>query len=171
MKRLPFLFACIVVFTAANIFSVYGAEIKIGIIDPQKIIMQSEKINKYREDFKKEIEGKKQEFIKKQSEVQALENELKTKGNSMTTEDYREKADTFRRESRDLKRMQEDLDAELKAKEAEIMRKFSLQVKDVVNEFLKKEKYTLILEKSFVLASDDAVDITDQIMKLYDSKP
>ena len=171
MKRLPFLFACIVAFISANVFSASAADLKIGLIDTQKIITQSEKIEKYRSEFSKDLEGKRQDFLKKQSEVQALENEIKTQGNSMTNDVYRDKTDKLRKEGRDLKRMQEEFEAELKAKEADMTRKFLRQGKDVTVEYLEKEKFTIIMEKNTVVASDDAIDITDNIMKLFDSKP
>ena len=171
MKRLLFLFACLLIFISANVFSASGAEIKIGLIDTQRIIMQSEKIAKYRTEFSKDLEGKRQDFLKKQSDAQALDNEIKTQGSNMTSEVYREKTDKLRTEARDLKRMQEEFEAELKAKEAEMTRKFLRQIKDVTVEYLEKQKFTLIMEKSTAVASDDSIDITDQIMKLFDSKP
>lgn len=171
MKRLPFLIACIVLFISVNVFPAFAAELKIGIIDPQKIIAQSQKTTKYRAEFAKEFEEKKQEFQRKQGAAQALENELKTQGSTMSAEVYREKADRLRIEARDLKRMQEEIEAELQAKEAELTRKFYRDIKVVAAEFLEKEKFSLILEKNSVVASAEAVDITDQIMKLYDSKP
>jgi outer membrane protein len=171
MKRLPFLFACIIAFISVNVFSASAADMKIGVVDSQKIIMQSEKTAKYRADFAKEFEGKQQEFSKKQSAAQELENELKTKGNTMTSEVYREKAENLRIQARDLKRMKEEMEAELKAKEDELTRRFYREINIVIDDFLEKEKYTLILEKNRVVASADAIDITDQIMKLYDAKP
>jgi len=66
--------------------------------------------------------------------------------------------------------MEEEIKAEMQAKEADMTRKFLLQIKDVAVEYLKKEKLTLILETGSVVASDDAVDITDQILKAFDSK-
>lgn len=171
MKHLPLLFAFIAVFIAVNVFTASAADLKIGIIDTQKIILQSEKIMKDRSEFSQELEGKRQEFLTKQSSVQALENELKTQGNTMAAEVYRDKSDRLRKEARDLKRMQEEIEAEMKAKESDMTRKVLLQIKAVTVEYLKKEKLSLILEKGSVVASDDAIEVTDQVMKLYDSKP
>ena len=170
MKRLPFIFVCIVAFISTCIFSTYAADLKIGILDTQKIVLKSEKINKYRDEFSRELDAKRQDFMKKQGEAKALEDDLKNNGNSMTDDVYREKSDKLRREARDLKRMQEEIEAELKSKEADMTRKFLTEIKALSVEYLKKEKLSLILEKSSAVASDDAIDITDQIMKLYDSK-
>lgn len=171
MKRLLFLFVCITAFISTNVFSAFAADLKIGIIDPQKIIAKSEKTNKYRAEFAKEFEERKQEFTKKLSAAQELDKELNTKGKDMSSEALREKAERLRKEQRDLKRMQEEIEAELQAKEAELTRRFYREIRGVAVEFLEKEKFAVILEKNTVVAFDDAVDITDQIMKLYDSKP
>ncbi len=164
------MFACLVAFILTCVFSASAADVKIGIIDTQKIIMQSEKINKYRTEFTQQLEAKRQEFLKKQNDAKALEDELKNKGNSMTNQEYREKTEKLRIEARDLKRMQEEMEAELKAEETNMTRKFLLEIKDLTVEYLKTEKYSLILEKSSTVASDDAIDITDHIIKLFDSK-
>ena len=171
MKRLPFLFACIVAFLSANIFYASAADLKIGILDTQKVMDQSEKTSKYRAEFAKEFEAKRQAFSERQNAAKALEDELKSKGSSMTNEVYAEKAEKLRKEARDLKRMQEEIEAELQAKEAEMTRKFLRQIRDAAVEYREKEKLSLILEKNTAVASDDAIDVTDQIMKLYDSKP
>ena len=171
MKRLPLLFAVLAVFISANVFTASAADLKIGIIDTQKIILQSEKIMKYRSQFSQELEGKRQEFMTKQSAAQALENELKTQGSTMAAEVYRDKSEQLRKDARDLKRMQEEIEAEIKAKESDMTRKVLQQIKDVAVEYLQKEKLSLILEKGTVVAFDDAIEITDQVMKLYDSKP
>ena len=170
MKRLPFLFACITVFISASVFSASAADVKIGVMDTQKIIVKSEKITKYRAEYAQEIEKKRQEYLKKRNNAQELEKELNEKAAGMTSEVQREKADRLRKEARDLKRMEDEIKAEMQAKEADMTRKFLQQIKDVAVEYLKKEKFTLILETGSVVASDDAIDITDQILKVFDAK-
>jgi len=164
------MFACIVAFILTSVFSAYAADLKIGIIDTQKIVMESEKISKYRAEFSTELEAKRQEFLKKQGEAKALEDDLKANGNSMTSDVYMDKSDKLRREARDLKRMQEEIEAELKSKEEDMTRKFLTEIKILADDYLEKEKLSLILEKGTVVSFDDAIDITDKIMKLYDSK-
>ena len=100
-----------------------------------------------------------------------LENELKTKASTMSYEVMREKSDDLQRKAKELKRKQEELEAELQAKDAELSRRFLREIKALAADYLKKEKLSLILEKSATVASDDAIDITNQIIKLYDAKP
>jgi len=39
-----------------------------------------------------------------------------------------------------------------------------------VNEFRKKNKFSLILEKKTVVSHDEGIDITKDIIKLYDAR-
>jgi outer membrane protein len=171
MKKLTLLFTCFVALIAINVFPAFAAEFKIGVIDTQKFLSQSAKITKVRADFTKEFETKRQELIKRQSAAQALETELNTKGSTMTDQVRREKTDTLRKEARDLPRMKEEIEAEMQAKNTELGQKFLKEIRDNASEYLKKEKLSLIIEKGSVVVSDASVDVTDQIIKLYDSKP
>ena len=58
----------------------------------------------------------------------------------------------------------------MKKKDAELTRKLIGEVREIVTALSKKENYTLILEKSAVVTSDNAVDITDKIIQLYDGQ-
>jgi outer membrane protein len=171
MKKFTLLFVCIVALVTVYVFPAFAAEVKIGVIDTQKIMMQSAKITKMRADFSKEFEAKRQELLKRQSAAQAIETELTTKGSTMTDQVRREKTDTLRKEARDLTRMKEEVEAEMQAKDTELGRKFLSAIRDAAQEYLNKEKLSIIVEKSSIVASDKAVDVTDQIIKLYDSKP
>ena len=170
MKKLSFMFF-VIAFMIVSAFQVYAAETKIGIIDPQKILENSQKMLKHRSEFLKDVEAKKQELEKKQQAAQVLYSELRTKQGEMSDKEIRDKTYQLQREEKNLKRMQNEIEAELQAKNTELLRTFSIQISEVAAEYLKKEKLTLIMEKNKVIVSDDAVDITDQIIKLYDSKP
>jgi len=171
MKKFTLLFVCIVALVTVYILPAFAAELKIGVIDTQKIMMQSAKITKMRADFTKEFEAKRQELIKRQSAAQDLEAELTTKGNTMTDQVRRDKTETLRKEARDLTRLKEEVEAEMQTKDTELGRKFLRAIKDVALEYLKKEKLSIILEKGSLVASDESIDVTEQIIKLYDSKP
>ena len=50
----------------------------------------------------------------------------------------------------------------------ELRRKILQDVLEIVKEYRKKEKYTIVMEKQSIVDSDDAIDITDKIIRLYD---
>ncbi len=81
----------------------------------------------------------------------------------------KEKTERLTQEVKELRRLRSDLEEELKKKDAELTRQLLKEIREVVQEYLKKQKFTVILEKRSVVASDDAIDITDKIIKLYDT--
>jgi outer membrane protein len=146
-----------------------AAGLKIGIIDTQKIMRESRAAKSARAILVKDVEAKRGVLKAKEDEVRALQEELKKQGQDMSLSARKEKGEDFEREIRELKRLKSDLEEELKKKDREMARKLLLEIRDVVNEFLKKEKFTVILEKRSVVAADEAVDITDKIIRLYDA--
>ena len=150
-------------------FSAQAAEVKIGIIDTQKIMAQSKTTSDLRTEFFKEIEDKRNEFVEKQKALQALDEEIKTKGQDMTYQVRREKADQLNQKAKELQRMKEDIEFDVKLKDEEVSRKFLRDITEIIRDYQKKESYTLIFEKGTVAAYDEAIDITEKIMQIYDT--
>jgi outer membrane protein len=147
-----------------------AADVKIGIIDTQEVLKESKAAKKARTLLMDELNEKRSVFSKKQDEVRLLEEEIKIKGDGMTESQRREKNDQLGREVRNLQRLKTDLEEELNKKNVDLTQKILQEVSAVIKEFMKKEKYTLILEKKSVVSSDEAIDITEKILRLYDAK-
>ena len=147
---------------------VLAADVKIGVIDIQRIMKESRAAKNARAVLLKDVEQKRKMLNDKQNEVQAIEEELKAKGKDMTPQARKEKTDNLADEIKELKRLKSDLEEELKKKERELTRRLLIEIRTIVVEYRKKEKFTIILEKRSVVASDEAIDITDKILQLYD---
>ena len=60
------------------------------------------------------------------------------------------------------------IEEELKKKDAELTQRLLKEIHEVVNEYRKKENYAIIHDKQALVSYDEAIDITDKIIKLYD---
>jgi len=145
-----------------------AADVKIGVIDTQKIMKESNAAKNARAVFLKDVETKRSVFNAKQKEVQGLQEEIKNKGKDMSDSLKKEKTDKLSQGVKELDRLKTDLEEELKKKDAELTQKLLKEIQDIVIEFRKKEKYSIIYEKQTLVAYDEAIDITDKIIKLYD---
>ena len=145
-----------------------AARIKIGLIDAQKIMRESRAAKKARAAFIKDVEAKRAVLRAKQEEVRALEEELKREGKKMSPSARKQKGEKLQKEIKELKRLGSDLEEELKRKDVELTQKLLREIVGIVKEFSIKENYTVILEKKSVVAADEAIDITDKIIRLYD---
>ena len=144
--------------------------IKLGIIDTAKILRESKAAKNAQTIFLKDVGAKRGILAAKEKEVRLLDEELKSPGTKLSPEERSSKNEKLAKEVKELSRLKSDLEEELKKKDIDLTRKLVAEVRDIVNTFYKKENYTLILEKNAVVASDNAIDITDKIIQLYDGQ-
>jgi outer membrane protein len=146
-----------------------AADVKIGVIDTQKIMRESNAAKNARAVFLKDVEAKRSVFNAKQKVVQDLQEEIKNKGKDMEASVRNEKTEKLSQGVKELDRLKTDLEEELKKKDTELTQKLLKEIQDIVTEYRKKEKYSIIYEKQTLVAYDEAIDITDKIIKLYDT--
>jgi outer membrane protein len=144
--------------------------VKIGVLDVQKIMRESKAAKNARTIFQKDVEAKRDTLKAKEKEVKLLEEEIKGADPKMSPEARREKEFKLSREVKELQRLSADMEEELKKKDVELTRKLLGEIMQIVQSFAKKEHYTLILERASVVTADNAIDITDKIIKLYDAQ-
>ncbi|RJR44988.1 MAG: OmpH family outer membrane protein [Desulfobacteraceae bacterium] len=150
--------------------SVFAQSVKIGLIDTQKIMRESSAAKKARDILMKDLETKRAQYKAEEDQARRLEEELKNEAQTMTPAARQEKAAKLEKEIKELGRLKSDLEEDFRKKDAELARQILGELSGIVNEYLKKEKLTVVLEKRFVVAADDAIEITDKIIRLYDAK-
>jgi outer membrane protein len=148
---------------------VYGADIKIGIINTSKILSDSKAAKNAKIAFNKELETRQATYVAKGKSVQTMKEELSSKGNDMTPAVYTEKNAAYTKANKELTRLKTEMEEELKAKDTELSNKLLSEISGIVSDYCKKEKFTVILEKNYVAAYDGTIDITDKILQLYDA--
>ena len=148
----------------------WAATAKIGIVDIQKVMKDSKAAIQARESLLADMKEKRAVFQKKQEGVRMLEKEFRLESSGLSPEALKGKRERLAREVKELKRLKEDLEERIRRENLELTKKILKEVRDVIIDYRKKKKYTLILEKKTVITADDSIDITDQIIELYDSR-
>ena len=146
------------------------APLKIGVIDTRKIMKESRKAKNAQTLFQRDLEAKRAILMAKDKEIRLLDTELKNPDAKLTAEIRKIKAEKLSQEVKEFKRMQADLDEELKKKDAELTQKLVGEIRQVIRTMVRNESFTLIFEKGSVIHADDAIDITDKVIKLYDGQ-
>lgn len=144
-------------------------DIKIGVFDMQKVMRESKTAKAAIAAFRKDLDAKRSTLAAQEKEIRAMEEELKKAGAKMSAEARRQKADKLAKEIREFKLTGGDMEEELKRKDREMTQKIVGEVMKLVGAHAKKENYTLIFERSMLVAVDESVDITDTVIKLYDA--
>ncbi len=154
---------------AAPKAAVGGGPQKIGMVDMQKILRESKNSQKVRNVFMKDVEKKQAAIVAKEGEVRKLEEEFK--GLEPGAMDARKKkGDQIKHEMRELQYLREDAEGELKRKEMEITQKVIGEIMQVLRNYARGERFTIILDRMAVITAEESIDITDRILKLYDTQ-
>jgi outer membrane protein len=169
MKRILLTLSIISLMGLVFMTSAYAADIKIGVIDTQRIMAESKAGIATRTLFAKEVQENNSRLQAKQKEVQALQEELDTKGKEMNAVALAEKQEKYSKAYKELTRMKNDMTQDLEARDNELSQKILKAIGDIVVQYSQNEKYTLILEKGSLVSYDSVVDITDKIIQLYDA--
>jgi outer membrane protein len=169
MKRILLTLSIISLMGFVFVTSAYAADIKIGVIDTQRIMAESKAGIATRTLFSKEVQENNNRLQTKQKEVQALQEELNTKGKEMNAVVLAERQEKYSKAYKELTRMKNDITQDLETRDNELTQKILKAIGDIVLQYSQNEKYTLILEKSSLVSYDNAVDITDKIIQLYDA--
>jgi len=174
MKRKNKWFVVSLVFVFALMFGMsvvsLAAEpaLKIGIVDVNKIMKDSKAAKSAQAVFKKELDSKKATLKVKSDKVAALDKELK--GLDQKSSSWKSKRDSLAKEFKEMKVMENQMNQELRNKDIDLTKKIVADVQQIMNKLVKSENYSIILDKKAVLAGKDGFDITDKVMKIYDSQ-
>jgi outer membrane protein len=145
---------------------------KVATIQVQAAILSTADGKKAQNDLTTKFNGRKQALEKKQSEIQGLQEQLK-RGSATMNQDARDKlARDIDAGQRALKYDGEEFEADVQQEEGKIMQDLGAKMMDIIVKYATKNGFAMVINVSDpqtpVLWADPAVDITQEIIKLYD---
>jgi outer membrane protein len=160
----------LLVLALSSTFAAAQDRIKIGFIDVQRAISESQAGKRAKDRFQAQIKKAEADMLKEKQEVERLKNELDKKGPLMKEEERRNLEADLQKRYVNYQRNAGDYQQELRQKETEMMSDILKELEQIVNEVGKAEKFTLILERSQILYSDQGIDITNRVIEVYNSR-
>lgn len=145
-------------------------KIKIGFIDIQRAITESQSGKRAKERFQAHVKKAETDLLKEKQELDRLKAELDKKGPLLKDEERRNLEADLQRRYVNYQRSMTDQQQELRQKETEMTGDILKELERIVNEIGKAEKFTLILERSQILYSDQAIDITNRVIEAYNAR-
>jgi outer membrane protein len=151
--------------------SLARGELKIGVVDLQKALEMCSEGKKAKSVFSKKVEKVQAELKAKQDELDTLKGELERQGTLLSEDARADKERTYQYKLRDFQRLYKDSQEELQRQDAEMSERILKGLQGVIEKLGKQGEYNLILERSHggVLYSSSVVDVTDQVIKMYDT--
>jgi len=144
-----------------------GAELKIGYVDLNKALNESESGKKATKILEDMVKSKRVIIAKKEEEINNLREEIGKQSSVLTQEAVKEKQDNLDRVIRDAQKMTKEFQDEVQKKEFELRTELLNELKEIINKIAEEEGYAFILEESTLLYSSKKFDITQKVIKKH----
>ena len=168
MKRSIYLMTIITLLVFVWSASSLAAD-KIGFINLQEIMQNSNAGKKASEDFKKFYEKETQEIKSSEKELKKMKEDLEKQSSIMTQNSRTEKEAAYQKKLRDYQLLVNDTNEELKKRDQEMTQKIMPEIIKIVRSVAAREKYTLVIdvETMPVPYYDKRNDFTDKVIEDY----
>jgi outer membrane protein len=151
------------------VFSAYGADFKVGFVDSNRILTESEEGKKASKTLQEMISTREALLDEKKAELKKLGEELdnQKKSKMFNDEALKEKEANLNKLMRSLQLKANEYQEEVQKKETELKVEIIKGANDVIKSYGEKEGFSLILESVVVIYAQKKNDVTDEILKKY----
>ncbi len=144
---------------------------KIGVINIQKVLVESSAGMKAKGVFEKRMKELEKKFNGKKEGLVALQQEIEKKSSAWSADKKGEKVRELQKKQRELQVESEDAQMELKQLQDKELAPILKMLQTVVNSYGQKNGYTLIMDsKVGVVYASDGVDVSEQVKKELDKR-
>jgi outer membrane protein len=144
---------------------------RIAFVDTQTVFDKSKLGKKYQSIVRDYYESRKKILDMDADEIQRLQDEYARQGKLLNEKAQKEKEESLGRKINDFQKKREDFSNEISKKNEELSNEFNQRMVDVLKEIVKKEKVSLVLNKTInvlskaeipsVLYGDADLELTD----------
>ena len=160
-----FLFGCV--------WPVGATELKIGVVNPQKILDGTKRGKKIKEMLADYVQARQRLIQSEETDLKKAEEELKSQLSVLTPPLKEEKERVFQQKMMAYQRRVQELEGEVQAKKREVLGEFTRLIEQAVQEIAEKEKIVLVLESAAdpgtpILYTQASLDLTARVIKTLD---
>lgn len=145
-------------------FTVSAAELKIGVVNAQKVLEQAPQAEAARKRLEAEFAPRDKSMIDAQKDVRKNEDKLEKDAMIMSEAEKQKLERELISQKRELKRKQEEFRDDLNVRRNEEFGKLQKRIADVILAAAKEGGYDLVLTDGVLYASDK-VDITEMVLR------
>lgn len=143
-----------------------AADLKIGVMNVQKVVTQCDAGQAAKERFSKKMKELQSKYKPEEEKLKELQTEIKKKSSAWSEEKKAEKEQEFKKLGREYRLKTEADRREMKQLQDEELEPILKALEKVVNKYGADNSYSIILdEKNGVIYRDTSIDISDEILK------
>jgi len=160
----------VLIFTIFTLGAFIYAETKIGVINPDEVILKTIRGKQVKQKLEKLAKKLQQQTTKKENEIKKLEKDLVSPALNAETRDR--KSVELQNKKTNLKRFAEDSRKEWQLQYRKEMMKLTNEIMPIIKKIGKSKNYTLIFDykNSGISYFDNTIDITNEVIRDYDLK-
>jgi len=150
-----------------------AAEFRVGVVDMQRALNECDAGKRAKDQVKGKFEKAQDQLKRQRDELDKAREDFDKKALVLKEEQRRDLEKELEAKTLDFKRKYEDFQRDLKRTDGELTSGIVEQIYGVVSEYGREHGYTLVLEASsgVLLYSEKSVDITDEVIKIYNANP
>lgn len=142
--------------------------VKIGFINLQKALNESEVGKKAKQDIEQVIREKQAEVEGKVKAKDAMREDLEKQTVMLSEEARNKRVEELQRLEREIERLISDTNAELQKLQREKEVGILKELNAIIDKIGKEDGYTLILPSDVILYAVEGLEITDKVIEEYD---
>jgi outer membrane protein len=169
MKKIIILACLTILVFSAHAFSVHAGETKIGYVDLNRALNDSNEGKKAVAALENMVKAKQKLIGEKEEELNNLKKEIVSQTAILNNDALKKKQDEHDELVKAYQRMIQDSKEDIQKKQADFMKGIIIKLRQVIAELGEEEGYTVILEKieSGILYMPDSIDLTDKVIKRF----
>lgn len=170
IRRLPRALALVCLCVAVT--GAGAAELKIGYVDLQRALNESDAGKAAKERFKVQVDRLQTDLKKKKEALDGMKEQLEKKAAVMKEDEARNLEKDYQKRLREFERAYKDSQGELQQKDNELTVELIKELQAVIENYGRENGYSIILEQSSssVLYGASSLDLTEQIIAKYNAK-
>ncbi|MDH5674193.1 MAG: OmpH family outer membrane protein [Myxococcales bacterium] len=173
MNRLhkAFAVAALSLATTAAVAGPVSAQGKIGVVDMQRALHETEDGRAAKAKLKKLFEARQKTLDKQQNELRTMKESLEKQQNVLSKEVLAKKFEEYQKKFAALQSTYVDFQRELAAKEGELTQHILERMQRIVKHLGQKEGYSLVVERNEggVVYVPSSYDLTDLLIQRYNA--
>lgn len=145
------------------------AQVKIGYVNTQRILVDAPQAAKAKQKIEKEFERRSQELQRLAKQLQSMQESMEKGAVTMSEAQRRAKEREFGDLSRDFQRRQREYREDLNLRQNEEMAAIFDRLTKAINVVAESEKFDLVLQEAVYFSP--RIDITDRVIKALGDAP
>ncbi len=156
--------ACLVLAALATA-GIASAQLKIGVLNAQKAVLDTEEIKKAQKDLEAKFKPRQDEMAKLEKEIQDLQAQLQSgKLNQFGEQDVTAQG---QKKQRQLQRLQQDLQDDVDRERNDILVRAGTRMQDIIKKLSEEKGLDLVVDSSQTHYFKPAYDITAEATTAY----